>query len=84
MSQDLLEVVIDLSQVDCQNLLSTGLQQVVSTSCNKSENDKIVQHFVLFYLLQLDEIDMFIFQLIDKLQQAGKIEHNKIGHINQS
>ena len=27
---------IDLLQDDCQNLLSTGLLQVVSTSCNKS------------------------------------------------
>ena len=30
----------DLLQVDCQNLLSTGLLQVVSTSCNKSANEK--------------------------------------------
>ena len=33
----------DLLQVDCQNLLSTGLLQVVSTSCNKSVNDKLQQ-----------------------------------------
>ena len=31
----------DLLQVDCQNLLSTGLLQVVSASCNKSANDKL-------------------------------------------
>ena len=31
---------IDLLQVDCQNLFSTGLLQVVSTSCNKSANEK--------------------------------------------
>ena len=31
----------DLLQVDCQNLLFTGLLQVVSTSCNKSANDKL-------------------------------------------
>ena len=31
----------DLLQVDCQNLLSTGFLQVVSTSCNKSTNDKL-------------------------------------------
>ena len=34
----------DLLQVDCQNLLSTGLLlQVISTSCNKSANDKLHQ-----------------------------------------
>ena len=33
----------DLLQVDCQNLLSTGLLQVVSTSCNKSVNVKLRQ-----------------------------------------
>ena len=33
----------DLLQVDRQNLLSTGLPQVVSTSCNKSANDKLQQ-----------------------------------------
>ena len=33
----------DLLQVDCQNLLSTGLLQVVSTSYNKSANDKLQQ-----------------------------------------
>ena len=32
-----------LLQVDCQNLLSTGLLQVVSKSCNKSANDKLQQ-----------------------------------------
>ena len=32
-----------LFQVDCQNLLSKGLLQVVSTSCNKSVNDKLQQ-----------------------------------------
>ena len=31
----------DLFQVDCESLLSTGLLQVVSTSCNKSANDKL-------------------------------------------
>ena len=30
-------------QVDCQNLLSTGLLQVNSTSCNKFANDKLQQ-----------------------------------------
>ena len=33
----------DLLQVDCQNLLSISLLQVVSTSCNKSTNDKLQQ-----------------------------------------
>ena len=32
-----------LLQVDCKNLLSTDLLQVVSTSCNKSANDKLQQ-----------------------------------------
>ena len=31
----------DFLQVHCQNVLSTGLLQVVSTSCNKSVNDKL-------------------------------------------
>ena len=34
---------IDLLQVGCQNLLSTGLLQVVSANCNKSANDKLQQ-----------------------------------------
>ena len=33
----------NLLQVDCQNLLSTGLLQVVLTSCNKFANDKLQQ-----------------------------------------
>ena len=33
-------------QVDCQNLLSTDLLQVVSTSCNKSANDKLQQAWI--------------------------------------
>ena len=36
-------VTTNLLRVDCQNLLSTGLLQVVSTSCNKSANDKLRQ-----------------------------------------
>ena len=32
-----------LLQVYCQNLLPTGLMQVVSTSCNKFANDKLQQ-----------------------------------------
>ena len=36
----------ELWQVDSQNLLSTGLLQVVSTSCNKSANDKLQGCFV--------------------------------------
>ena len=40
----------DLLQVDCQNLLSmSSLLQVVSTSCNKSVNDKLQQAW--FYSL---------------------------------
>ena len=57
----------DLLQVDCQNLLSTGLlklfQQVVTSlqmsSCNKLD----------FLTDEIDEIDKF-----DMLQQAGKID----------
>ena len=33
----------DFLLFDCQNVLSTGLLQVVSTSCNKSANDKLLQ-----------------------------------------
>ena len=32
-----------LLQVDCQNLLFSGLLQIVSTSCNKSANGKFQQ-----------------------------------------
>ena len=42
-------------QVDCQNLLSTDLLQVVSTSCNKSANAKLQKD-----LLELDEIDKIV------------------------
>ena len=31
------------SATDCPNLLSRGLMQVVSTSCNKSANDRMQQ-----------------------------------------
>ena len=44
LTTSMLHVVnIDLLQVDCQNLLSTAFLQVVSTSCNKSANDKLQQ-----------------------------------------
>ena len=36
-------VATDVLQVDCQDLLSTGLLQVASTSCNKSATDKLQQ-----------------------------------------
>ena len=49
-------------QVDCQNLLSTGLLQVVLTKHNKSTNDNSTK---LTRLLQL----------VDKLQQASKIDN---------
>ena len=42
------ELSTDVLQVDCPNLLSTGLLQVVSTSCKKSANDEIDE-------IQLDE-----------------------------
>ena len=48
----------DLMQVDCQNLLSTSLLQVVSTSCNKSANDKL-QQAGFWDLFQLDEVAKF-------------------------
>ena len=37
----LLQVVSRLVHVGCQNLLSTGLLQVVSASRNKSANNKL-------------------------------------------
>ena len=39
----LLQVCCKLLQVDCQNLLSTGLLQVSSISCYNSANDKLQQ-----------------------------------------
>ena len=39
----LLQVVNRLVEVDCQNLLSTGLLQIVSTDSNKSASDKLQQ-----------------------------------------
>ena len=50
----------DLFQVDCQNLLSTSLQQVVSTSCNNSANDKFATILILTDLSQRDENDKFV------------------------
>ena len=51
----------DLLQVDCQNLLSTGLLQVVSTSCNQSANDNLAgTSLILPDMLQLVEIDKFV------------------------
>ena len=44
-------------QVDCQNLLSTGLLPVVLTSCNKWQ---VAASLILTDLLQLDEIDKFV------------------------
>ena len=58
------KLLADLSQVGCQNLLSTGLLQVVSTGCNKYANDKLQQALKLKSILQL----------VDELQQAGKID----------
>ena len=50
----------DLLPVDCQNLLSRGLLQVVSTSCNQSANDNLVgTSLILPDMLQLVEIDKF-------------------------
>ena len=42
-SHGLQQLSTDLLQVDYYNLLSTGLLQAVSTSCNKSANDKLQQ-----------------------------------------
>ena len=52
-------LIFDLLHVDCQNLLSTGLLQAVSTSCNKSANDKL-QQLIVTDLSQVDEIDKFV------------------------
>ena len=41
------KLLADLLQVDCQNLLSTGLLQFVSTSRNKSANDNYIHFHVL-------------------------------------
>ena len=50
-----------LLQVDCPNLSSTGLLQVVLTSCNTSANNKL-QHagWIFTDLLQLDENDKLV------------------------
>ena len=51
----------DLVQVDCQNLLSTGLLQAVSKSCNKFvTTTSCNKPIILTDLLQLDEIDRFV------------------------
>ena len=49
-------MLTDLLQVDRQNLLSAGLLQVVSASCNKFTNDKLQTSQILRDFLQLDEI----------------------------
>ena len=61
----------ELLRVDCQNLLSTGLLQVVSTSCNKSAIWQVPASLILTDLLQFDEIDKFCW----KMKQAGKINN---------
>ena len=49
-------------QVGFQNLLSTGLLRVVSTSCNKSAND--------------NKPDLTrLLQSVDKLKQTGEIDN---------
>ena len=65
-------VTTSCQQTCCKLIISTGLLQVVSTSWNKSANDKLQQlSLILIGLLQLGEID----KLVDKLQQAGKIDN---------
>ena len=51
----------DLLQADCQILLSTGLLQVVSISCNKSENDKFQQAMMILTDMKLTSL----LQLVD-------------------
>ena len=64
----------DLLQIDCQNLLSTGLLQVGSTSCNKSANNKLQQ--VWFNELVATWCNWQVCCIVlDKLQQPGKIEN---------
>ena len=45
----------DLSQVDCRNLLVTGLLQIVSTTCNKSANDELKQSGKIDNLQQVEK-----------------------------
>ena len=62
---------IDLLQVDCLNLLSTGLLQVVFTSWNKSANGKSRQSSVLT-CWNFMKLRTLLLQLIHKFQQAAK------------
>ena len=64
----------DLAQVDCQNLLFTGLLQVVPTHCNKSANDKLQQAWFYHTCCNLMKLTSLL-KLVDKLQQAGKIDN---------
>ena len=60
LTTSLLQVVNRLVASWLSKLLSTSLLQVVSTSCNKSANDKLQQAWFLTDLLQLDEIDKLV------------------------
>ena len=70
-----MEVFNRLVQVNGQNLLSTGLLQIVSTSCNKSANDKLRQGCNLSFadLLQLNKFKTFsgLKLFINKLSAAS-------------
>ena len=53
--------IASCQQTCCKLIISTGFLQVVSTSYNKSANDKLQQRsLILTDLLQIDEIDKFV------------------------
>ena len=57
-----------LLRVDCPNWLSTGLLQVVSTSCDKSSSDKLQQAWLSQACCNLMKLTSLL-QLADKSQQ---------------
>ena len=56
-----------LLKVDCQNLLSTALLQVVSTSSNKSANDKVKQANAMVLFVYKPDDTLFHFTLSQQL-----------------
>ena len=65
----------DLFQVDCQNLLSTGLLHVVLTSCNKSADNKSQQagfKQTCYNLMELTNILQIVDSMLVKLTAYNK------------
>ena len=78
LTTSLLQVVNRFVEIDCQNLLSTDLLQVVSTSCKKEVCKwQVVATLILTDILQFDDIQKLLQRVvkIDILQQVCGVFH---------